>query len=494
MVKQANHHAIFRASFFTGGAQFIGLFLGLLRNKVIALCLGTAGIGFSAISNQAYGIMQAASTLGIPPAGVRAVALSKDNDVEMALNASAVRHACRTLAIAVALVVALASPLISQVLFQDHQHIVDILILATGLLFMQMAAAEQTILRGIGRVSVLARVNVSASAVGTMFSIPLVYLIGLRGIVLAILASAVALYWFSKRASSLLPTLASSPEPSEVTQKAWSLAKVGMTFFGLTITGMLLSLVLSIMLNRHIGIDGNGVYQAASGLTMTIAGFILSAMGQDFYPKIVHMLGKGQRVEVATYCADQIEMGLLMALPILATVSFFAHELIALAYSRDFHAADPLVGVLAASCWARICYWPHMLCILAEAHAKKVLLAEVGFALGTALLAWFLMPKFGVAGVAIAHAVCFLIYSLVVSLIVRGITGRLPIAGFWKFYVIGLICILIGYHLHPIARIALIFVLIAYVVRRLTSNLGPGHRLTKLVQLVPILRSLTPQR
>jgi PST family polysaccharide transporter len=205
------------------------------------------------------------------------------------------------------------------------------------------------------------------------------------------------------------------------------------------------------------------------------------------------MLGKGQRAEAAYYCRDQIEMGLLMALPILATVSFFAHELIALAYSRDFHAANPLVGILAAGCWARICYWPHMLCMLAEANTKKILSAEITFALSTAAIAWLMMPKYGVSGVAVAYASCFLIYSVAVSLIVRSMTGCLPMAGIWRLYIIGLVCIVAGFYLIPIMRIALLSMLSAYVVRRLTSNLGSGHRLTKLVQSIPILRCLAPQ-
>lgn len=494
MSKQSNHHAIFRASFLTGGAQIIGLGLGLVRNKVIALCLGTAGVGFSAMLNQVFGIMQTVSTLGIPPAGVRAVALSREDNHAMMLSVRAVRYACASLAVLVALVFAAASPFISQGLFQDYQHSLDLLVLVAGLLFAQMASAEQTILRGIGAVGGLAKLNVSASAIGVLVSVPLVYMFGLRGIAPAILASSVAQFWLSRRASRMVLMASTSSEPAEVMRKAWSLARVGTAFFGLTIIGMLLSLCLSVMVRHHEGIEGNGIYQAAAALTVTIASFVLSAMGQDFYPKVVHLLGNQRQGEAAVYCANQIEMGLLMALPILATVSFFSHELIALAYSRDFHAADPLVGVLAASCWARICYWPHMLCMLAEANAIKILSAEFGFALCASIGAWAALPAYGIAGVAVAYAVCFLVYSLVVSFVVRHMTGHLPIADIWQLYLIGLVCIVGGFYLHVTLRIVLLVVLCVYIVRRVTANLGPSHRLSKLVQSIPLLRCLAPAR
>ena len=492
MAKQSNHHAIFRASFLTGGAQVVGLVIGLIRNKVVAICLGTAGVGFSAMLNQVFGVMQATSTLGIPPAGVRAVALARDDNDAMLLSMRAVRHACFSLAAVVAGTFALASPIISHALFQDYQHALDILILVLGLVFAQMAAAEQTILRGIGRVGGLAKINVASAAVGALVTIPMVYFVGQRGIAPSILASSIALYWFSRRASRALHISGELPSREAVSSKAWSLAKVGTAFFGLTIIGMLLSLGLSVMVQRQEGIEGNGIYQSAAALTVTIASFVLSAMGQDFYPKIVHLLGKGQKEEAAVYCANQIETGLLMALPILAAVSFFSRELIAVAYSHDFHAADPLVGVLAASCWARICYWPHMLCMLAEANVAKILSAELGFALCAAAIAWLALPAYGVAGVAVAYAACFLAYSLVVSLIVRRMTGHLPLADLWRLYVVGLASILVGFHLHAALRILLLAAISAYVIARLTANLGPGHRLTRLVRSIPLLRCLAP--
>lgn len=493
MTKQSNHHAIFRASFLTGGAQVVGLVIGLIRNKVVAVWLGAAGVGFSAMLNQVFGIMQAASTLGIPAAGVRAVALARDDADAMALSVRAVRHACIALAGVVAAAFAIVSPVLSHGLFQDYQHAGDILILVLGLVFAQMAAAEQTILRGIGRVGGLAKINVVSAAAGALVTIPMVYFVGQRGIAPSILASSIALYWFSRRASRALPIVGELPSREAVSGKAWSLAKIGAAFFGLTIIGMLLSLGLSVMVQRQEGIAGNGIYQAAAALTVTIASFVLSAMGQDFYPKVVHLLGKGQKEEAGIYCANQVEMGLLMALPILATVAAFSHELILVAYSGDFHAADPLVGILAASCWARICYWPHMLCMLADARPSKILTAELGFALCTVAIAWFALPAYGVAGAACAYAGCFMLYSVVVSSVVRKMTGHNTLADIWQLYLAGLVCIVGGYYLHVGLKACLLLALGVFVLRRLTANLGPSHRLSRLVRSIPLLRCLAPK-
>jgi antigen flippase len=493
MTKQNNHHAIFRASFLTGGAQVVGLVVGLVRNKVIALCLGAPGLGFSAMLNQVYGIMQSASTLGIPAAGVRSVALAREDERAMALSVRAVRYVCVLLSTIVAIAFAIASPLVSYGLFGDYHHAVDLLVVIIGLIFAQMAASEQIILRGVGRVGILAKINVVASATGAFIAIPLVYFVGQRGIAPSILLSSLALYLFSRRASQSVIVHTDEHSREEVARKAWALARIGAAFFGLTIIGMLLSLSLSIMIQRHEGIAGNGIYQAAVALTVTIASFVLSAMGQDFYPKVIHLLGKGQKEDMSRYCANQIEMGLLMALPVLAAASGFSHELILAAFSQDFHAADPVVGILAASCWARICYWPHMLCMLAEADATKILTSELGFALTTFGLAWILLPVFGVIGVACAYAVCFLIYSVFVSVIVKRITGHLPLGDHWLLYIVGLLCIIGAYYLHPLLRICLLLALTVFVIRRLMASLGTAHRLTKLVSTIPFLRCLAPK-
>lgn len=490
--KSSNHQTIFRASFLTGGAQIVGLIIGLIKNKAVAVILGTTGIGYTAILNQAFGVMQAISTLGIPSAGARSVALDRDDEEAIGLSVCAVRQACTALACLVALVTACASPLISNALFGDYQHTPDILVLVASLLFAQMASAEQTILRGLGHIRVLAKINVIAAVSGGAITIPCIYFLGLRGVAPSILAASIALYWFSRRDSSKLNILRNYHCRESISQKAWSLARVGSTFFGLSLIGMTLGLGLSILVLRHEGIAGNGVYQAAAGLTVTIASFVLSAMGQDFYPKIVNLFGKGQKEDVAVYCANQVEMGLLMALPILASVSFFSHELIKLVYTSEFHAADPLVGVMAASCWARICYWPHMLCMLAEANAVKVLIAELGFALSVALISWVTLPFFGVAGVACTYAACFFIYAVCVSWIVAGMTGHMPLREIWRLYVTGLILILVGFYCNPVAKGILLMLLTAYVLRRLLIRLGPQHRLTRIIRGVPLIRCLAP--
>lgn len=410
----------------------------------------------------------------------------------MGLSVSAVRYACLILACVVGSVAACVSPILSHFLFGNYQHTPDLLVLVVSLIFSQMAAAEQTILRGLGHVAILAKINVIALSVGGALTIPFIYFWGLRGVAPSMLAASMAMYWFSRRASSNLQLHLDGHSRESIVGKARSLVKVGMIFFGLGIIGMLLSLCLSVIVRRQEGIEGNGIYQAAVALTVTIASFVLSAMGQDFFPKIVHLLGKGLKDEVAAYCTDQIEMALLMALPILAAVSFFSHELIQLTYTGDFHAADPLVGVMAASCWARICYWPHMLCMLAEANAFKVLLSELVFALAVGMMSWLALPVFGVAGAACAYAACFLVYSVAVSWIVARMTGHLPIRQVWGLYFTGLICIMVGYYCHPAARIALLLVISGYVIRRLVVRMGPQHRLTRLISRLPLIKCLVP--
>jgi len=70
----AQHGAIFRASFFTGGAQIVTSLASLTRSKCAALILGVARIGTNGLFFQAVRLVQTALGFGIASSFIRAVA------------------------------------------------------------------------------------------------------------------------------------------------------------------------------------------------------------------------------------------------------------------------------------------------------------------------------------------------------------------------------------------------------------------------------------
>lgn len=64
-----------------------------------------------------------------------------------------------------------------------------------------------------------------------------------------------------------------------------------------------------------------GIYQAAWALSGLFAGFVLGAMGTDFYPRLTALIR--DREAAVRAVNEQTEIGILLAVPwLLATLAF----------------------------------------------------------------------------------------------------------------------------------------------------------------------------
>ncbi len=484
---QENYRAIFRASWYTGGSRVLSLLLGLGKNKVIALVIGAVGVGFAAMLQQLLSVLQALSTLGIPAAAVRAVAISRDDPAELSLNIAASRRANRVLSLAVLLPALVLSGQLSILMFSTVEYLTDVAVIAVTLYVVQIARTEHLILRAFGEVGLLARESVLSSVIGSVATALAVWLWGLHGVAPSCLFTAALQVVFARRATRKICLNLPSPDPSRIKLRARKLGATGISFFGVTAIGIGLSMILSLLVRHAEGLAGNGIYQAAVSLTVTIAGFILSAMDQDFYPKLARMLAGESQLQASQYVSQQIHMGLLLATPLLLAVSAFAHRLVELAYSRELSQAGQLIPMLAVGSLAQITYRPMMLSLLAVAETRSLIFAELAFSVVVIISAAVAIRGFGIPGVAIAYGTSFVAYSQGLAAIVRRRTGLSPLTGLQRSYLMSILIMLVTAALPMPAKLTAITLAVFVTMYRLTALLGPRHRLSRVVSAIPLI-------
>ena len=248
-------------------------------------------------------------------------------------------------------------------------------------------------------------------------SIPIVYFFRDKGIVpslvcvaaMAILTS----WWYSRKIQLEIPTMVAS----EVGREARALLKLGVAFMasGLMVTGV--AYVVRVILSHKVGFAATGLYQSAWTLGGLYVGFILQAMGADFYPRLSAVSGINE--ECNRLVNEQALVGLLLAGPgVIATLTF-APLVIALFYSAKFGAA---VGVLRWVCLGatlQVVTWPMGFIILAKARQDFFLLSEFVWAIVAAGLAWSCIATFGLNGAGIAFFLSYIVHAALVYPIVR---------------------------------------------------------------------------
>jgi PST family polysaccharide transporter len=229
--------------------------------------------------------------------------------------------------------------------------------------------------------------------------------------------SIITSWWYSRKINLRSPSVT----VSQVGQEAAALLKLGFVFMATGFMVMGIGYAVRIMVLRKVGIEGTGFYQAAWALGGLYAGFILQAMGADFYPRLT--ASAHDNTACNRLVNEQALAGLLLAGPgVLATLTF-APVVITLFYSAKF---GPAVGVLRWICLGTILQvitWPMGFIVVAKGKQAIFFGTELAWTVASLGLAWTCVRFFGLSGAGIAFFGSYFFYGFLLYGIVRRLSG-----------------------------------------------------------------------
>lgn len=461
--------------------------LGLVRLKALALLLGPSGVGLFGYLQAASGMLGTLTNLGVASSGVRDVAEAQAtaDSARMSRTVSVLRRVCWVTGTAGLLAAVLVAWPLSMWSFGEPRQAGAIALLGFSLLFAAISAGQTAYLQGLRRIGDLACINIAGIAFGTAASVACYFFLGASGIALGlVLSAAVTLlcsWWFARR----VPV----PRVRLAWRETWTharpLIKLGLAFAwsGLLVAGV--GLLTRSLIVRDLGIEANGLYQAAWAISGLFAGFILGAMGADFYPRLTAIARDHEAVN--RLVNEQTEIGLLLALPGLVGTLAFGSEVLRILYSAQFLPAAELLPWFVLGVLGRVISWPVSYLLLAKGAARWFFVTEtLGNVVGVAAL--LVLLKFqGLVGVAMAFAVLYFAYTAIVLCVGRHLTSFI-----WSSSVISigavtvvalaialLLNVMTGYWRY-LASVGLLVITLVYSLHGLVKRLGPDHKISKL--------------
>lgn len=423
MTEKSSYGQILKASSITGGAAGITLLLGMVRVKFAAVLIGSAGVGLSASFSSIQNLAGTVAGLGIQSSAVRDVAAAAgQNDAEAVGRAVVtVRRVCWLTGAAGMAILGLLSPVISRLTFGSDAYTMDIAALGLVILLANLSGGQMAILQGVRRIGDMAHANVLGAAGATIVAVGFYLRLGLRGIVPALVAvAAVQLllsWWFARR----VPVLPVVLTWRQTFQEARGMVKLGLVLMWNAVLVNVVSFATITFITAKYGIDGVGFYSAAFALSGVFVNFVLGAMGSDYYPRLTAVAA--DRVAVNRLVNEQTEVGLLLAVPgLLATMSM-APWILPLFYSDAFVPAVALLQWFTLGCLGRVVSWPLGFVMMALGKGRWYLLTETGANLLHLALIVVGSIAFGLAGVAVAFALLYVVYAVAVLAVARQLTG-----------------------------------------------------------------------
>ena len=414
---------ILKSSALIGGSSIATIGLGIIRTKAMALLLGPAGVGLLGLYGAIADLAQSIAGLGINSSGVRQIAEavgSGDAD-RIARTATVLRRASLALAALGAVSLLLFSRHISILTFGSDHHAAGVALLSIAVAFRLVSAGQGALIQGMRRIPDLARLGIVGALFGTTISIPAVYVLGEDGVVPALVGVAatglVTSWWYSRKVGLHAPVMTTS----EVGHETSGLLKLGLAFMASGLMMMGSAYLIRITILRSLGFEAAGLYQAAWAVGGLYVGFILQAMGADFYPRLT--AAAKNDTECNRLVNEQAQVSLLLAGPgVIATLTF-APLVIAMMYSAQFDPAVPLLRWICGGMALRVITWPMGFIILAKGVQTLFFATELAWTVVHVGLAWACVQWFGLDGAGVAFFGSYIFHGFLVYPLVRRVSG-----------------------------------------------------------------------
>jgi PST family polysaccharide transporter len=280
-----------------------------------------------------------------------------------------------------------------------------------------IAAGQGCIINGTRRIADLAKISVIGAVNGTLISIPCFYLWGQAGIVpslvLSSLASLATSWWFARR----VPVKEISLPWREGYVEAKQLLSLGISFMGAGLVLALSNYLIRVVLLQQFSLADVGIYQSAFNLSGILVGFVLGAMGADYYPRLTAVATNNASVHQMVN--EQSQISILLSLPGLAAMMVFAPFIIKVFYAKSFVSAVPILRWCLLGVLGRVFSWPIGFVMLAKGRGRLFFATEFIACVVHLAGVYFFVQIWGLDGAGIAFLVLYLFYTILMLFVMR---------------------------------------------------------------------------
>ena len=489
----SSYGQILKSSSIIGGAQGINYFISMVRTKLVAVLLGPSGVGLVGLYISATELVGTLAGLGINTSGVREVAEAHGGGKaeHIARTVKTLRRACWATGILGWLLCAALSYPLSVYAFGSGEHAWAVAILGATILIGAVSGGQSALIQGTRRIGDLARMNVLGAVMGTLVAVGLYGWLGQKGIVPVIIVTAACNLGFSWWFARKIPVKAISMTWSETLRNSNRLIHVGAAFMYGAVLASVVGLTIRSLIVKKLGLDANGIYQAAWGISGMFAGLILNAMGTDFYPRLTTVADDNEQVN--RLVNEQIEIGVLLALPGLLGTLTFAPWLMKIFYTSKFLAGAQLLPWFVLGVFGLVIIFPLGFIQRAKGAVRWIYIGQSWANLSFLVLALTFIGSIGILGVAYAYLLGIALHSIVVYFIARHLSQftwnhtvlRVVVLSFC-LVVAGLGVQQLPGNIMPLSLgTILVGIACAASLRGLTMRLGQDHRVVQILCRVP---------
>jgi enterobacterial common antigen flippase len=408
----SSYRQIFKSTAVIGATQVANIGIGIARNKALAVMLAPAGFGLAGTYLTVTGFVGGVTGLGLGMSGVRQIAeaAASGDQNKIARTVKALRLASLFSGVLGMLTLLAFCVPLSHFTFGDGKHAGAIALMSLSLLFAGVSAGQLALLQGLRRLVDLGKSQVAGAFFGMLASVALVFFLREQGIALYLVTNAALVTWFSYWYARKVVVPQFKAGLKEMWLESRGLLALGVAFLLQNLVLGLGAYLSRVCIIDQLGISAVGLYTAAWTLSSYYVGIVLKAMGADFYPRLTG--AANDHPTMNRLVNEQIEMGLLLAVPGVLAVLTLAPWVLTILYSGAFADAAIIIRWQVLGVLLQVVSWPIATVQLAKGKGKLYVVTEtVQAALGLfCLFAAMRLWKLEGIGISIALAQSMMIF------------------------------------------------------------------------------------
>ncbi len=408
---------IVRSTFMFGGAQVANIVIGIIRNKLIAILLGTIGMGLISIFQSTLDLIKSITSIGMDTTGVREVSLAANDKKELTITASIIQRWAFILGSSGAILCILFCNSISNWAFDDTSHATEIAWLSISVLFNILAIGELVILQGLRQIGFMIKSGLLWNITALFILTPLYYYFGLNAVVpvfiiVSVLTYLATLYYRLKTDVRLVRV-----PFQEVWTRGKFILRIGFFIVLGAIQTQIALFMVRVMVINELGLEQLGLLQAAWTISNVYLTLTLKSMSADFYPRLSAV--STSNMKVRKLINEQVHVILIISLPIIIFLLVGSKLLLQLLYTDSFESAYTLLNWRSIGIFFKVVSWAISFVLLARGKGLLYFITDTLYSVIYLVCIYYLFPYFKLDAVGIAYMVAYISYFLMVYFIIR---------------------------------------------------------------------------
>ena len=289
-------------------------------------------------------------------------------------------------------------------------------LLAPTVAMLAITGGETAILKSARRLRNLAKVSVWNVFLALVFTTPIIYFYGQKGII-----PTITLITFTQMLLTIRYSHRVFPWSFHFERSLWGeglpMIRLGIAFVVAGIFGSGADFLIRASLNNIASLNMLGLYNAGFMMSVTYAGMVFTSMETDYYPRLAAV---GHDVhQMSNTVNHQVEVSLLMISPLLVAFSIGAPIIVQLLYSKEFLDVVPMIQITVLAMYLRAMKLPVAYLTLAKGDSWSYLFLEAYSAVVMVIAVVGGYMLFGLPGTGAGLLVTGLIDIIVVNIFTR---------------------------------------------------------------------------